>query len=86
MNTINETNFHFPKQKSVYKGKVREVYNINDEVFELITNIEESADEDKEMIEKHKKELEDKKTEYIKKDKELEEKLDNELEEKLDNE
>ena len=53
-------------------------FNINEEVFELITNIEESADEDKEMIAKHKKDLEDKQNEYIKKDKELEEKLDNE--------
>ena len=53
-------------------------FNINDEVFELVTNIEESAEEDKEMIAKHKKELEDKKNEYIKKDKELEEKLDSE--------
>jgi len=53
-------------------------FNINDEVFELVTNIEESAEEDKEMIVKHKKELEDKKNEYIKKDKELEEKLDSE--------
>ena len=38
MNTINETNFHFPKQKSVYKGKVREVYNINDEVLVMIAS------------------------------------------------
>ncbi len=36
MNTINETNFKFPKQKSVYKGKVREVYNINDELLVMI--------------------------------------------------
>ena len=28
--TIIDTNFNFPNQKSVYKGKVREVYNIND--------------------------------------------------------
>ena len=38
MNTINETNFQFPKQKSVYKGKVREVYNINDEVLVMIAS------------------------------------------------
>ena len=38
MNTINETNFNFPKQKSVYKGKVREVYNINDEVLVMIAS------------------------------------------------
>lgn len=38
MNTINETNFQFPKQKSVYKGKVREVYNIDDEVLIMIAS------------------------------------------------
>ena len=36
MNTINETNFNFPKQKSVYKGKVREVYNINNALLVMI--------------------------------------------------
>lgn len=36
MNTINNTNFNFPKQKSVYKGKVREVYTINDELLVMI--------------------------------------------------
>ena len=36
MNTINETSFQFPNQKSVYKGKVREVYNINDELLVMI--------------------------------------------------
>ena len=36
MNTINQTNFQFPKLKSVYKGKVREVYNINDELLVMI--------------------------------------------------
>ncbi|MDP5094169.1 MAG: phosphoribosylaminoimidazolesuccinocarboxamide synthase [Polaribacter sp.] len=36
MNTINETNFQFPNLKSVYKGKVREVYNINDELLVMI--------------------------------------------------
>ena len=34
--TIIDTNFNFPKQKSVYKGKVREVYNINDEQLVMI--------------------------------------------------
>ena len=38
MNTINETHFQFPKQKSVYKGKVREVYNINNEVLVMIAS------------------------------------------------
>ena len=36
MNTINNTNFNFPNQKSIYKGKVREVYNINDEILVMI--------------------------------------------------
>lgn len=35
-NTITYTNFNFPGQKSVYKGKVREVYNINDEQLVMI--------------------------------------------------
>lgn len=38
MNTINETNFQFPNQKSIYKGKVREVYNIDDEVLVMIAS------------------------------------------------
>jgi phosphoribosylaminoimidazole-succinocarboxamide synthase len=38
MNTINETNFQFPNQKSVYKGKVREVYNINDKLLVMIAS------------------------------------------------
>jgi len=35
-NTITDTNFNFPNQKSVYKGKVREVYNINDEQLVMV--------------------------------------------------
>lgn len=35
-NTIISTNYHFPNQKSVYKGKVREVYNINNEQLIMI--------------------------------------------------
>jgi phosphoribosylaminoimidazole-succinocarboxamide synthase len=38
MHTINETHFQFPNQKSVYKGKVREVYNINDELLVMIAS------------------------------------------------
>ena len=38
MNTINETNFQFPNQKSVYKGKVREVYNINNDLLVMIAS------------------------------------------------
>lgn len=34
--TITATNFNFPNQKSVYNGKVRDVYNINDELLIMI--------------------------------------------------
>ncbi len=34
--TITTTDFNFPKQKSVYHGKVRDVYNINDELLVMI--------------------------------------------------
>jgi phosphoribosylaminoimidazole-succinocarboxamide synthase len=36
MNTITTTNFNFPGQKSVYRGKVREVYNINNELLVMV--------------------------------------------------
>ena len=36
MNTITATQFNFPGQKSVYRGKVREVYNINDDLLVMI--------------------------------------------------
>ena len=36
MNTIITTNFNFPNQKSVYRGKVREVYNINDDLLVMV--------------------------------------------------
>ena len=35
-NTIIDTNFNFPGQKSLYKGKVRAVYNINDQELVMI--------------------------------------------------
>jgi phosphoribosylaminoimidazole-succinocarboxamide synthase len=35
-NTITHTDFNFEGQKSVYRGKVREVYNINDELLVMI--------------------------------------------------
>jgi len=35
-NTIIESHFNFPGQKSVYKGKVREVYTINDDLLVMI--------------------------------------------------
>ena len=36
MKTITTTNYNFPKQKSVYRGKVREVYNIDDTILVMI--------------------------------------------------
>jgi len=36
MQTINHTHFNFPKQKSVYRGKVREVYNIDNTYLVMI--------------------------------------------------
>ena len=38
MNTINETDFQFPEQKSIYRGKVREVYTIKDNVLVMIAS------------------------------------------------
>jgi phosphoribosylaminoimidazole-succinocarboxamide synthase len=35
-NTIIDTNFNFPGQVSVYKGKVREVYNINNQELVMV--------------------------------------------------
>lgn len=36
--TINDTNFNFPNQKNIYKGKVREVYNINNDKLVMIAS------------------------------------------------
>jgi phosphoribosylaminoimidazole-succinocarboxamide synthase len=36
LNTLTTTNFKFPNQKSVYHGKVREVYNINDQLLAMV--------------------------------------------------
>jgi phosphoribosylaminoimidazole-succinocarboxamide synthase len=33
---LTSTNFHFPGQKSFYKGKVRDVYNIDDQLLLMI--------------------------------------------------
>ncbi len=35
-NTIIDTNFNFPGQKSVYKGKVREVYALKDDILVMV--------------------------------------------------
>ncbi len=34
--SVIETNFNFPKQKRFYKGKVRDVYNINDQYLIMV--------------------------------------------------
>lgn len=34
--TLTNTDFHFPKQVSVYHGKVRDVYNINDDIMVMV--------------------------------------------------
>lgn len=36
--SIVKTNFSFPGQKSLYTGKVRDVYNINDELLVMVTS------------------------------------------------
>ena len=36
MKALIATNFFFPKQKNFYRGKVRDVYNINDDVLVMI--------------------------------------------------
>ena len=38
MNSINNTDFNFPGQKEVYKGKVREVYNINNKYLVMVAS------------------------------------------------
>jgi phosphoribosylaminoimidazole-succinocarboxamide synthase len=35
-NTITDTNFNFPGQKAVYKGKVREVYTLENDVLVMV--------------------------------------------------
>ena len=38
MDAIVKTDFRFPGQKSVYKGKVRDVYDINDEYLVMVVS------------------------------------------------
>ena len=38
MDAITKTDFHFPGQKSVYKGKVRDVYTIKDEYLVMVVS------------------------------------------------
>jgi phosphoribosylaminoimidazole-succinocarboxamide synthase len=37
-NVITQTNYTFPGQKSLYKGKVRDVYNISDKYLVMVTS------------------------------------------------
>ncbi len=43
MNALTETHFKFPGQKSFYKGKVRDVYNINDDMLVMVVSDRVSA-------------------------------------------
>lgn len=36
MNTITATHFNFPNQQSIYRGKVREVYTVNDTLLVMV--------------------------------------------------
>ena len=36
--TIVSSDFNFPGQKSIYKGKVRDVYNINDKYLLMVVS------------------------------------------------
>jgi len=38
MNTITKTNFNFPKQTNYYKGKVRDVYTIDDKMLVMVVS------------------------------------------------
>ena len=38
MSALTVTHFHFPKQKSYYKGKVRDVYNIDDKLLVMVAS------------------------------------------------
>jgi len=38
MQTLTQTQFDFPRQKSVYHGKVRDVYNIDDRILVMIAS------------------------------------------------
>lgn len=37
-NTINDTNFNFPGQTAIYKGKVREVYTVNEKLVMIASD------------------------------------------------
>ena len=39
MKALTKTDFNFPGQKSVYHGKVRDVYNINGEQLVMVATV-----------------------------------------------
>ena len=41
---LTQTDFHFNGQKSVYHGKVRDVYNINDDLIVMVPRASPSRD------------------------------------------
>ena len=47
MEAIVKTNFKFPGQKDEYVGKVRDVYNINDEYLVMLENSNTRSDGDR---------------------------------------
>lgn len=38
MNALKETNFHFPHQRKMYRGKVRDVYHIGDDYLVMVAS------------------------------------------------
>ena len=38
MKALTRTDFNFPGQKSVYHGKVRDVYNIDDDILVMVAS------------------------------------------------
>ena len=42
-NTIIDTNYKFPGQKNIYKGKVREVYTLENNLLLMVANVSAQA-------------------------------------------
>ncbi|MDO8265387.1 MAG: phosphoribosylaminoimidazolesuccinocarboxamide synthase, partial [Candidatus Saccharibacteria bacterium] len=55
-NIVNHTDFHFPRQKAVYKGKVRDVYDLGDELLLIASDRYSAFDRNLALI-SHKGEL-----------------------------
>ena len=63
MNTINETNFQFPNQKSVYKGKVRDDFSPKNKAIKAVAkNLKKAKDNILEYLPELKELLKDVKT------------------------